>query len=351
MVNFNLSGKAYTYNSLPYVIAEIGVNHDNSLEKAKQMIQSAKISGASGVKFQTYKAEKIAARNSPYYWDLDMEPSTNQYDFFKKWDKFTDNDYLECAKYANSIGIDFLSTPFDADAIDFLDPLVPFHKISSSDITNTPFLKHIASKKKPVVLSTGASTLSEIEYALGILYGNGCETVILLQCILNYPTEFSNANLNMMKSLASSFPSCHIGLSDHTLADENMLVLTSAYTMGARVIEKHFTYDKKVTGGDHLHSMDESDLFKLTSNIAFVNSLFGSNIKEPLVSEDLARKNARRSIVIVNKIIKGNIIEETNITYKRPFSGISPIHWDEIIGKKVNKDLEPDHILQWSDIL
>ena len=351
MKSFTLANKTYSKNSLPYIIAEIGVNHHNSLEEAKKMILSAKKAGATGVKFQTYKAEKIAAKESPYYWDLKMEPSTNQYDFFKKWDQFSENDYIECSKYANSIGIDFLSTPFDSDAIDFLDPMVPFHKISSSDITNTPFLRHIANKKKPVILSTGASTLSEIEDAVETLYSNNCDNVILLQCILNYPTKFSNANLNMMNSLASSFPNCHIGLSDHTLADENMLVLTTAYVMGARVIEKHYTSDKTIQGGDHLHSMDEDDLARLTSNIEFVNSLFGSELKEPLESEELARKNARRSIIIQNKLSKGDTINEKDITYKRPASGVSTSNWDDVIGRIVNKDLDIDHILQWSDLL
>ena len=224
-------------------------------------------------------------------------------------------------------------------------------KISSSDITNTPFLRHIASKKKPVVLSTGASTLSEIEDAVEILYSNNCNNVILLQCILNYPTKFSNANLSMMNSLASAFPNCHIGLSDHTLADENMLVLTTAYAMGARVIEKHYTFDKTIQGGDHLHSMDEEDLSRLTSNIAFVNSLFGSDLKEPLESEELARKNARRSIIIQNKLRKGDTKSEKDITYKRPASGVSTSNWDEVIGRSVNKDLDVDHILQWSDLI
>jgi N-acetylneuraminate synthase len=350
MKSIKLANKTYNNNSLPYVIAEIGVNHHNSLKEAKRMILSAKNGGATGVKFQTYKAEKIAAKDSPYYWDLKMEPSTNQFDFFKKWDQFSDNDYIECSKYANSIGIDFLSTPFDSDAIDFLDPMVPFHKISSSDITNTPFLRHIASKKKPVILSTGASTLLEIGDAVETLYSNNCDEVILLQCILNYPTKFVNANLNMMNSLASEFPDCHIGLSDHTLADENMLVLTTAYTMGARVIEKHYTSDKTIKGGDHLHSMDEDDLSKLTSNIAFVQSLLGSELKEPLKSEDLARKNARRSIVIKNELNKGDIIFEKDITYKRPASGVCTSHWDEVIGRTVCKDLKFDHILQWSDL-
>ena len=266
-----------------YIIAEAGLNHNGSIAKAKELILSAKKSGASGVKFQTYKAEKIASKDSPSYWDLNMEPCINQYELFKKHDKFTDDDYLECAKYANSIGIDFLSTPFDSDAIDFLDPLVPFHKVSSSDITNTPFLRKIASKGKPVILSTGASTIPEIEQALNTLHNGGCDSVILLHCILNYPTDFSDANLNMMHSLSNAFPQYHIGLSDHTLADENMLVLTSAYTMGARVIEKHFTYNKEERGGDHMHSMDEDDLLKFTENVKFINNLLGMNFKKPLI--------------------------------------------------------------------
>ena len=351
MKSIKLANKIYKNNSMPYIIAEIGVNHHNSLDKAKKMILSAKNGGATGVKFQTYKAEKIAAKESPYYWDLKLESSTNQFDFFKKWDHFSNKDYIECAKYANSIGIDFLSTPFDSDAIEFIDPLVPFHKISSSDITNTPFLRHVASKKKPVILSTGASTISEIEDAVETLYSNNCDEVVLLQCILNYPTEFSNANLSMMTGLKSAFPNCHIGLSDHTIADDNMLVLTSAYAMGARVIEKHFTFDKTIKGGDHLHSMDEDDLNRLNSNLLFVNRLLGSELKTPLESEDLARKNARRSIIVNKKLLQGDIIREKDITYKRPASGISTSNWDKVIGRKVNKDLNIDHILQWNDLL
>ena len=350
MKSINISNKKYTYKSLPYVIAEIGVNHEGSLEKAKALILSAKKSGASGVKFQTYKAEKIASKNSPSYWDLDMEPCTNQYELFKKHDKFTNSDYLECAEYANSIGIDFLSTPFDADAIDFLDPLVPFHKISSSDITNTPFLRHVASKKKMVVLSTGASTLSEIQSAVDTLNKHGCDSIVLLHCILNYPTKFEDANLRMMDSLKTAFPQCHIGLSDHALADKNMLVLTTAYIMGARIIEKHFTDDKKIPGGDHMHSMDESDLSRFMSNVKFINSLFGESVKKPLNSESSSRENARRSIVVKNYIAKGDVINENDITYKRPASGISAIHWDEVVGSRANRDLDLDHILLWSDI-
>ena len=180
---------------------------------------------------------------------------------------------------------------------------------------------------------------------------HGAKEIILLHCILNYPTKFSNANLNMISSLQESFPGIHVGISDHTLADKEMLSLTTAYIMGARVIEKHFTDDKTIKGGDHLHSMDKSDLLRLNSNISFVNSLFGSHIKKPLESEEKSRINARRSIVINKNVKKGMKLEETDLTYKRPASGISTIYWDDVIGRVTNKDLDLDHILQWDDLL
>jgi len=351
MTSITLSTKAYSKESLPYIIAEIGVNHNGSLERAKLLIKNAKEAGANGVKFQTYKAEKIASKDSPSYWDLNMEPCKNQYELFKKYDTFADEVYLACYEYAKSLNIDFLSTPFDAEAVEFLDPLVPFHKIASADITNIPLLRHIAGKLKPVVISTGASTIEEIELAMHELSEHGAKEIILLHCILNYPTKFSNANLNMISSLQESFPGIHVGISDHTLADKEMLSLTTAYIMGARVIEKHFTDDKTIKGGDHLHSMDKSDLLRLNSNISFVNSLFGSHIKKPLESEEKSRINARRSIVINKNVKKGMKLEETDLTYKRPASGISTIYWDDVIGRVTNKDLDLDHILQWDDLL
>jgi len=351
MTSIKLSNKIYNNKSLPYIIAEIGVNHNGSLDKAKLLIKSAKEAGADGVKFQTYKAEKIASKDSPSYWDLNMEPCKNQYELFKKYDTFTDEDYMVCYEYAKYLNIDFLSTPFDAEAVEFLDPLVPFHKIASADITNIPLLRHIAGKSKPVIISTGASTLEEIELAMFELSKHGAKEIILLHCILNYPTQFSNANLNMINSLQASFPEIHVGISDHTLADKEMLSMTTAYTMGARVIEKHFTDDKTIKGGDHLHSMDKEDLLTLRKNISFVNSLFGSNIKKPLESEDKSRKNARRSIVINNNVKKGAKLAEIDLTYKRPASGISTLYWDDVIGRVTNKDLDFDHVLQWNDLL
>lgn len=337
-------------DSAPYVIAEIGVNHEGSLSKAKELIELAKQGGANGVKFQTYKAEKIASKHSPAYWDLNMEPTTSQFVLFKKFDTFEDKDYLACAEHARAVGIDFLSTPFDREAVEFLDPLMPFYKIASADLTNLPLLRQIAGKKKPVVLSTGASTLAEIDIAVNELRRHGCGGIVLLQCTLNYPTAYENAHLNMMDGLRRAFPELVIGISDHTLADPGMLVLTAAYLKGARVIEKHFTDDKTITGGDHKHSMDLENLKLLSHNLVFVRSLLGQTHKEPLISEAPARENARRSIVLARPVPKGQVLVEADITYKRPGLGVSPLHWDEVIGMRAIANLEEDHVLQWGDI-
>lgn len=337
-------------NTTPYVIAEIGVNHEGSLAKAKELIELAKVGGANCAKFQTYKAAKIASKHSPAYWDLKMEPTTSQYALFMKHDKFNTDDYIACAEHAQKVGIDFLSTPFDREAVDFLDRLMPFFKIASADLTNVPMLRQIARKGKPVVLSTGASTLVEIDLAVSELSAHGCHDIALLQCILNYPTAYENANLNMMDGLRRTYPDLVIGVSDHTLADPQMLVLTAAYAKGARIIEKHFTDDKKIKGSDHLHSMDAVDLKRLTDNISFIQKLFGDSCKKPLPSEAPARNHARRSIVVARAVGAGKMLVEEDLTYKRPAHGISPIFWDNVIGMKAVNDLEEDHVLTWKDI-
>lgn len=337
-------------DTAPYIIAEIGVNHAGSLAKAKELIDLAKAGGANCAKFQTYKAEKIASKHSPAYWDLSMEPTTNQFDLFKKCDTFNDEHYIACAEHARLVGIDFLSTPFDREAVEFLDHLMPFYKIASADLTNLPLLRQVAGKKKRVVLSTGASTLAEIDIAVNELRRHNCDDIVLLQCTLNYPTAYENANLNMMDGLRRAYPELVIGISDHTLADPDMLVLTAAYLKGARVIEKHFTDDKTIKGGDHKHSMDGNDLKRLTHNLTFVHSLLGQTHKEPLISEAPARANARRSIVLARPVRAGQVLTEADMTYKRPGLGVSPLHWDAVIGMRAITDLEEDHVLQWYDL-
>ena len=346
-----LGSRTISEESHPYIIAEIGVNHEGSLKKAEELIKLAKEGGADAVKFQTYKAEKLASKNSPAYWDTTKEKTKSQFQLFKKYDCFEKKDYVHLYNYSRNNGIDFLSTPFDLDSIDFLDSLIPFYKIASADINNLPFLRKIASKSKPVLLSTGASNTSEIDYAIDILKSNGCDKIGILHCILNYPTADQNASLRMIKYLKNNYNDFLIGYSDHTLPDDNMLPLLTAYSLGAVIIEKHFTFDKTLLGNDHYHAMDKNDLKKFISLCSKFNNLLGSNkIKKSIPSEDISRENARRSIVTSAFLEENHIIEENDIICKRPGSGISPIHWDKVIGMKTKKNIEEDHILSWDDL-
>jgi len=335
----------------PYIIAEIGVNHGGNIDLAKKLIDLAKEGGANCAKFQSYKAEKIASKNSPAYWDTSKEPTKSQFELFKKYDSFSSNEYEILAEYCNNIGIDFLSTPFDLDAVDFLNPLMKYYKIASADITNIPLLRKVASKGKPILLSIGASYYYEVQQAIHILRKAGATEIIIMHCVLNYPTSNEEAYIGRIAKLRSLFPEFTIGYSDHTLPDEQMLILTSAWLVGASVLEKHFTYDKTLQGNDHYHSMDINDLKKLNSNIEFILKIYGEEgFDENLLNQESARLNARRSIVSSCKIRKGELFTEDNLTCKRPAHGISPIHWDEVIGKKASKDIEDDSILKWSDI-
>ena len=335
----------------PYIIAEIGVNHENSLDQAKRLIELAKQGGASAAKFQTYKADKLASNNSPAYWDTSKETTLNQRELFSKYDQFGEAEYTDLAKYCQKIGIDFLSTPFDEDAVDFLDPLVPAFKVASADITNLPLLRKIGAKNKPVILSTGASTVEEIRLAFNELSRSGAEDVILLHCVLNYPTEDCGASLKMIKGLASEFPETLIGYSDHTLPYDDLPALQVSYLNGAVVLEKHFTHDKKLKGNDHYHAMDVDDLRRFTCRMRQIISMQGfSENKKPLKTEQQAILNARRSIVLNCKIEKGTKLSSDLLTCKRPGFGISPIHWEAVTGMTLNKSLPADHILTWSDL-
>lgn len=350
VLKVRLGSKEITEESAPYVIAEIGVNHEGSLEKAKELIELAKEGGADAAKFQTYKAERLAVEASPAYWDLSKESHTSQRKLFQKYDKFNESDYEALARCCKKAGIDFISTPFDDDAIDFLNAFMPFFKIASADLSNLPFLRKIGAKKKTVVLSTGASTLEEIREAVQTLKKAGAPEIILLHCILNYPTAYENANLNMITDLRLNFPELLIGYSDHTIPDPAMTVLTTAYLKGARVLEKHFTHDKSLPGNDHYHAMDKEDLKRFHEQLGLIRSMEGRYSKAPLPTEEISRTHARRSLVLKKNVRKGDVLTESSLTYKRPASGISPAEWDRVIGKKVIRDLEEDTVLTWDDI-
>ena len=346
-----LGRRTMTPTSRPYIIAEIGVNHEGSVELAKRLIELAKEGGADGAKFQSYKADTLASKNSPAYWDTSKEATRSQHELFQKYDNFEPEDYVALAEHARACDIDFLSTPFDDAAVDYLAPLVPFYKIASADITNTPLLRRVARTKKPVVLSTGASNMDEIRWSVATLHDAGATDIVLLHCILNYPCENRNAHVRMITGLVEAFPDYLIGYSDHTVPDPDMTALSVAYSLGAVVLEKHFTHDKTLPGNDHYHAMDVHDLRRFVDRMATIADILGEETaKEPIATEDISRLNARRSIVLARSVKSGQVLVEADLTYKRPGTGVGPQDWDKVIGMSVTKDLPDDHVLTWDDL-
>ncbi|MCX8144225.1 MAG: N-acetylneuraminate synthase family protein [Bacteroidia bacterium] len=332
--------------SRPYMIAEAGVNHEGSMELAKRLIDEAAEGGADAIKFQSYKAETLASKDSPYYWDINKEPTRSQYELFKKYDKFWKKEYEELKKYCDKVGIEFLSTPFDIESARFLNDLMPAFKISSSDITNLQFIEYQCSFNKPIILSTGASYLWEIQEAVEVVEKHG-NSLVLLHCVLNYPTPNKNAHLGMIQGLKKHFPQHIIGYSDHTLPQE-MEVVYAATLLGAAVIEKHFTFDKTLPGNDHYHAMDKEDLKLFWKKWNFVEELLGSFKVTALPDEEPARKNARRSLVAAKDIPAGKMITAEDLTWKRPAHGISAKFYYELIGKKALIDIQEDTVLKWN---
>ena len=317
----------------PYVIAEAGVNHEGDLNVAFRLIDEAAEAGADAIKFQTYKANTLASKYSPAYWDITKETTESQHKLFQKYDRFWEKEFRLLKLRCDEVGIEFLSTPFDLEAAHFLDELMDVFKISSSDITNKPFIEAISAYGKPIILSTGASNHTEIREALQWI-DSECEgvPVALLHCVLNYPTEDNNANLGMIQDLQGCYPDSLIGYSDHTLP-RDMKNLEIAALLGASIIEKHFTYDKSLPGNDHYHAMDKEDLRNFRRNMVRIQEAFGETEKRSLPTEQIARDNARRSLVAACRIPCGSTIELDQLLWKRPGYGISPKEIDNVIGR------------------
>ena len=316
------------------------------------MILSAAKAGASAVKFQYYKAEKITSKKSPAYWDLDKEKTTSQYKLFKKYDKFENVDYINLSKYCKKLKIDFMCTPFDLEAVAFLNKLVKYFKISSSDITNYPLLLAVAKTKKPIILSTGASSLNEIKNSISFLKNRvKDESIAILHCVLSYPTKDIDANLQFIDLLKKKFPKNYIGYSDHTMPDYGMTSLVLAFLKGACILEKHYTYNKKLSGNDHYHSMDMDDLGKFNFIINQINKKSKKQFpldRKILSCERKSRKFARRSLYSKGKINKGDKFSKDNIIAKRPGFGISPIYIKKIIGKKSKIFIDNDELINFN---
>lgn len=330
----------------PYIIAEAGVNHEGDIKVARRLIDEAAEGGADAIKFQSYKADKLASRDSPAYWDLAKEPTESQYRLFKKYDKFWKAEYEELAKHCQTTGIEFLSTPFDRESADFLNELMPVYKVSSSDLNNKPFIEYLCRYRKPLILSTGASWMWEVEQTVSWIRGQGV-SFALLHCILNYPTNDDSANLLMIRSLLEKFPNNIVGYSDHTLP-KDMKTIEVASILGAKILEKHFTHDKNLPGNDHYHSMDKEDLKVFRRRWNNIKVLMGQTEKHPIESEQVARLNARRSLVAARPIKKGHIIQADDVTWKRPATGIDPRDLSKLLGMRATRFIQEDVILQWN---
>ncbi len=313
-----------------YIIAEAGVNHNGDIKLAKQMILEAKNAGVNAVKFQTFISKNLVSYRAPKadYQKQTTGQSETQLEMLQKLE-LSFEQFHELSIYATEVGIDFLSTPFDEDSIDFLSTLqMSFWKIPSGEITNKPYLKKIAETCKPIILSTGMSTLDEIQDAMGIFEEYDKKNIVLLHCNTEYPTPYDDVNLSAMRTLQEYF-SVQVGYSDHTVGIE---IPIAAAAMGACVIEKHFTLDRNLPGPDHKASLEPLELLSMVKAIRNVEIALGDGIKKPSKSEYKNLGIARKSIVAKKDIQKGEIFTQENLATKRPGDGISPMRWDEVIG-------------------
>jgi len=328
-----------------FIIAEAGVNHNGSIKIAKDLINVAVESGADAVKFQTFKAEKLVSKTAEKadYQKKTTEASESQFDMLKKLELDVEA-HQELLVYCQEKNIMFLSTPFDHDSINMLNDLgLETFKIPSGEITNLPYLRHVGSLNKKVVLSTGMSNLKEISDALTILTNAGTlnENITVLHANTMYPTPMEDVNLNAMQTIHKEF-GVAVGYSDHTLGIE---VDIAAVAMGASIIEKHFTLDKGMEGPDHKASLEPEELKAMVSAIRNIEKALGSNEKILSPSEEINLNIARKSIVASCPIRKGELLSEKNISTKRPGTGISPMNWDEIIGVVATKDYQTDEAI------
>lgn len=328
-----------------FIIAEAGVNHNGSPELAKKLIDVAADAGADAVKFQTFKADRLVSKTAQKaaYQQQTTDASESQYDMIKKLE-LGEEAHHELMAYCKTKNILFLSTPFDHESIDLLNDLgIKIFKIPSGEITNLPYLRHIGSLGKQVILSTGMADLGEIEDALDVLSASGTpkERITVLHATTEYPCPIEDVNLRAMQTIKDAF-GVKIGYSDHTNGIE---IPIAAAAMGARVIEKHFTLDKTMEGPDHKASLEPDELMAMVAAIRNIEKALGNGIKKPSPSEMKNISIARKSIVASCAIAKGEHLNAENITVKRPGNGINPMRFDELIGTIAQKDYHEDELI------
>lgn len=335
-----------TMNNHTIIIAEAGVNHNGSLDRAKQMVVAAKQAGADYIKFQTGIPEKVISKFAEMadYQKANVGTRESQLDMVRKI-MLPNDEFRELKEYCDRQDIKFMSTPFDLTSIDVLVPLaMDYWKIPSGEITNLPYLRKIARLHQPVIMSTGMSGMEEIAAALQVLIQNGLtrEQITLLHCNTEYPTPYEDVNLRAMLAIREEFQ-VKVGYSDHTRGIE---VPIAAVAMGAQVIEKHFTLDKTLPGPDHVASLEPQELTAMVKAIRHIERALGSGLKQVSVSE---RKNiaiARKSIIAARDIKAGETFTEDNLTVKRPGNGISPMRWDEVMGQTARRDFVEDEPIE-----
>jgi sialic acid synthase SpsE len=343
---FAIAGRAVGIGHPCYVIAEAGVNHNCDVQLGYKLIETAAAAGADAIKFQSYTASKISTRVAPRYWVEPDDPRGTQWDTFDKLDKLSDRDFKSLLGHARHVGITAFSTPFDDEAVDFLASLdVPAFKIASADLTCHGLIERAARVGKPMILSTGTSSLAEVEEALAVCERSGNDEVVLLHCTLRYPCPPEGINLRMMEHLMRAFPGVPIGLSDHSLGTS---VPQAAAALGACMVEKHYTVDKTLPGSpDHHLSVDPPEMKAMVAGIRTVEKALGKAQKglEPLEKD--AYLYARRSVTSATAIPRGTAISREMLTYKRPGTGISAKHLDVVVGRVARVDIPADTTLTW----
>jgi len=327
-----------------YIIAEAGVNHNGSFELACKLVDAAKKAGADCIKFQTFVSENLVSRNArkAEYQKAATGGDDSQLDMLRKLE-LSFEEFVKLQRYSAEVGIDFISTPFDFESIDFLQTLdLPFWKIPSGEMTNLPYLLALAKTGKRAVVSTGMCSMEDIEAAVNVLRENGTPEIILLHCNTEYPTPYRDVNLRAMQTLQAHF-GVEVGYSDHT---QGIAVPIAAVALGAAVIEKHFTLDKNMEGPDHKASLEPDELAEMVTQIRNIENALGTGEKTPSESERKNMNIARKSIVARRPICVGECFTEENITVKRPGSGISPMRWFEVLGQTACRDFAEDELIE-----
>lgn len=330
-------------NDKIYIIAEAGVNHNGKISIAKQMVDVACEAGVDAIKFQTFDAEKLVCKTAPKaeYQIENTGKEENQQEMLKKL-QLSKAEFIELKTYCDLKHIDFLSTPFDLESFEFLLSIgISKVKVPSGEITNFPLLREIGRSKLDVILSTGMCDLDEVENAIDVLKRFGTKKITVLQCNTEYPTPYEDANIRAMVNMGKLF-GCDYGYSDHTIGTA---VAIAATALGARIIEKHFTLDKTMAGPDHVASIEPKELVSLVNSIRNIELALGNDKKKVTLSEIKNRDIVRKSIVANGTIKKGEAFSEYNLTTKRPGTGLSPMMWEQLIGKVATKDYENDEVI------